>query len=365
MGSSLTNQYDSDTRIVWDFGATVKTFIFGPDAGQLSLSIDGGDASDSVLIYPKQVLSTPYEALVEGLRRRCGPHVYPFAYDWRRSISNAADRLQDLISNLARKPFSVLQGYDGKFDFVCHSMGGLVLRSYLTRWGGAMVNRVVFLGTPHFGSLDAVESMTRGISSFNNGQKEARKLVRTLYSTYELLPHDVRGGTIRRGDTILDVFEIRNWQSNVGKDATSSVPISEERLHAGQDTILNLDLPQKALPPERLLCIVGAQDSSTLKSVQLKDGNRLAHFFDFDHAELGIGDGTVLMTSATLEGGVARVFLDDSFVGSGLLGRFLGLHTRLPLIDEVQTICSRFLSGTDGPGILPVDVDPQRYGVIA
>jgi pimeloyl-ACP methyl ester carboxylesterase len=36
---------------------------------------------------------------------------------------------------------------------VCHSMGGLAARAYLRRYGGARVERVITLGTPHGGTV--------------------------------------------------------------------------------------------------------------------------------------------------------------------------------------------------------------------
>src|SRR4029079_10856676 len=38
---------------------------------------------------------------------------------------------------------------------VGHSMGGLVARAYLRRYGGAKVRRVITIGTPHRGSVQA------------------------------------------------------------------------------------------------------------------------------------------------------------------------------------------------------------------
>lgn len=38
---------------------------------------------------------------------------------------------------------------------VCHSMGGLVARAYLRRYGGQHVQRLITIGTPHAGSLHA------------------------------------------------------------------------------------------------------------------------------------------------------------------------------------------------------------------
>lgn len=43
----------------------------------------------------------------------------------------------------------------GPVDVVAHSMGGLALRVYLARNGGAAVRRVVFLATPHRGTVAA------------------------------------------------------------------------------------------------------------------------------------------------------------------------------------------------------------------
>jgi triacylglycerol esterase/lipase EstA (alpha/beta hydrolase family) len=40
-----------------------------------------------------------------------------------------------------------------KVTLLCHSMGGLVARAYLRRFGGARVRAVVTIGTPHRGSL--------------------------------------------------------------------------------------------------------------------------------------------------------------------------------------------------------------------
>ena len=51
------------------------------------------------------------------------------------------------------------------------------------------VNRVVFIATPHLGSVDAVESMIRGETVLFGGQKELRKLARTFPGVYELLPN--------------------------------------------------------------------------------------------------------------------------------------------------------------------------------
>jgi triacylglycerol esterase/lipase EstA (alpha/beta hydrolase family) len=52
---------------------------------------------------------------------------------------------------------------------VCHSMGGLVVRAYLRRHGGAKLRRIVTIATPHHGSAHARLSFGRCLSEMRPG----------------------------------------------------------------------------------------------------------------------------------------------------------------------------------------------------
>jgi pimeloyl-ACP methyl ester carboxylesterase len=52
---------------------------------------------------------------------------------------------------------------------VAHSMGGLVARAYLRRWGGARVRRVITIGTPHGGSMLARGLPGRSLAQMRPG----------------------------------------------------------------------------------------------------------------------------------------------------------------------------------------------------
>ena len=52
---------------------------------------------------------------------------------------------------------------------VAHSMGGLVARAYLRRFGGGRVARLVTIGTPHHGSLLAYSFPGRGLEQMHPG----------------------------------------------------------------------------------------------------------------------------------------------------------------------------------------------------
>ena len=85
--------------------------------------------------------------------------VLPFAYDWRKSIRDAA-------AALAKEVGTVLKKTSQPVRFIAHSMGGLVVRrfiaDYAKLWNEVCTrpgSRVVMLGTPNRGSYAMVESL--------------------------------------------------------------------------------------------------------------------------------------------------------------------------------------------------------------
>lgn len=73
--------------------------------------------------------------------------VMPFGYDSTKGVERGALALRDYLKRNVR---------GGEIDLVCHSLGGLVARSYLQELGGARrVQRCITLGTPHLGTYNA------------------------------------------------------------------------------------------------------------------------------------------------------------------------------------------------------------------
>ena len=62
--------------------------------------------------------------------------------------------IEHFADQLAAKVQSVCtESAAARAVLVCHSMGGLVARAYLRRYGPARVERIITLGTPHHGSM--------------------------------------------------------------------------------------------------------------------------------------------------------------------------------------------------------------------
>ncbi|MFJ2562233.1 hypothetical protein ACIP6V_12915 [Streptomyces sp. NPDC088770] len=115
-----------------------------------------------------------------------------FSYDWRLSCRHNAARLGERVAEeLGRWQESAPGRADAKVVFVCHSMGGLVTRWYVERGGGAeTTRRVITLGTPYRGSLDALLSLVNGVRwGFGHRFRlDLSAFARSLPSLHQLTP---------------------------------------------------------------------------------------------------------------------------------------------------------------------------------
>lgn len=87
------------------------------------------------------------------LRRHGYRQILPFAYPSTQGIEHGAVALHRFMKDHVR---------GGEVDLICHSLGGLVARTYLQVLGGARrVDRCITLGTPHYGTYNAYWVPTR------------------------------------------------------------------------------------------------------------------------------------------------------------------------------------------------------------
>ena len=127
-------------------------------------------------------------------------------YDWRRGVDVLG---RELAERLRSDPTP-------RIALIGHSMGGLVCRAALACPGGDKVQRVVLLGTPHFGSFAPVQAL-RGCCSVvrriarldpqHTPEHLAAQVFNTFPSLYHMLP---AAGVSGR----LDLFDIRSWPTS-------------------------------------------------------------------------------------------------------------------------------------------------------
>ena len=112
---------------------------------------------DAVKVRPVALVGDGYRELCEFLQD--SHEVIPFAYDWRRSVTDAARLLAVEVENALRRTRQPVR-------IVAHSMGGLVVRAMIAArpdlWDRMCERdgaRLVMLGTPNRGSHDIVEAL--------------------------------------------------------------------------------------------------------------------------------------------------------------------------------------------------------------
>jgi pimeloyl-ACP methyl ester carboxylesterase len=119
------------------------------------------------------------------------PNLLPVPYDWRLSNRYNGRRLKGIVEPaLERLRAQGGEFADAKVIFVCHSMGGLVARWYIEKEGGAEITRkLVTLGTPYRGALNALDYLVNGIRKGIGPIKfDLTDFARSLPSIHQLLP---------------------------------------------------------------------------------------------------------------------------------------------------------------------------------
>lgn len=117
MGSELTVTEDGDDDLVW---VSFPRLIWG-GIGKLRLTKDGAQEADSRLrVQPSGLEKDSYAEAVLWLKAYW--NVEPFAYDWRKDLDKAAERLKELVESKFK---------DQPVHLVAHSMGGLVSRNFI------------------------------------------------------------------------------------------------------------------------------------------------------------------------------------------------------------------------------------------
>lgn len=181
------------------------------------LELAGDDADDGVTaprlipdisIVPGLIKIDGYtrvsEYLIENLGLIEGQNFYHFPYDWRRDNRVNAKRLESRAMDWLKHWRASSGNADARLVLIGHSMGGLIARYFVECLGGWQVTRrVMTLGTPHRGSLNAVDflanGMKKGIGPFG---LDLTPLLRSYTSVYQLLPIfpcvSVDGGPLQR-----------------------------------------------------------------------------------------------------------------------------------------------------------------------
>ena len=176
-----------------------------------------------------------------GRRFHAGHNLFVFFYDWRRSNVEAALQLGEMIRNIRRD----LSAPKMKFTFLAVSNGGLIARYYIRYGaedhisdrapgapfpdGGGGVHdcrRLICLGTPHTGTVDAFRMLHEGFTPGPLARRHPPATVFSFVSTFELLPEPGERMFVGDGGELLD---IDHWDPEVWEEYGFSVFSQYER----------------------------------------------------------------------------------------------------------------------------------------
>jgi hypothetical protein len=356
-GTKLHNVNERNFDVLW---SGIKKFF--SNIHELKLQKDGvSDVGAERLVERADVEDIAYSEIINYLRSK-GYRVFIFGYDWRKSNTVSAKKLAELIKHLTNALNT------SSFNFLTHSMGGLVLQAYIKSLSvddrKKIINKAVFTVPPFLGSVEASFNLTIGKSRLFNTSDDFRKAGRTFPSIYELLP--VYDGAYK--------FENNQTAQNFNKyDFTTFWQQVNQLLPHRTDTLKKHRLITQRLKElgevrdqndfifdfskcdeelrSRLLVIAGT-NADTRYKIYVKDRvDHYKNFFDYEKYEPkkergGDGDGTVPLKSAiAFKDSITTLTVEKRALESWADSRFLmaDWHAFMLNNGRVQNIIKRFL----------------------
>lgn len=258
--------------------------------GRIALGRIGELAIDEAEVAATRPLPDYYSELLDYLAE--SHDVQPFAYDWRRSMFDAAARL-------ARQIATTLDAQERSATpmpvrIVAHSLGGLVVRALMAAhadvWKRLCAHegaRVLMLGTPNGGSYEIVRLLLAQESTLQNlafldmtrNTRELLQLIKAFPGVLELLPLD--GG---------DFFSAATWEQLRTLDEAGqgnwAMPGAHE-LAAARAALQRLKLDDK--DARRILYVAGTAEQTP--SGWVED-------FQWDYGRSGTPGKTIAFTSS-------------------------------------------------------------------
>jgi pimeloyl-ACP methyl ester carboxylesterase len=305
----------------------------------LRLSADGGSDYDPRARIEPVGLMGAYEGFLAATYASGEFAHLALPYDWRRPLRSSAGRLRDAIVGAS-------DGSGGPVHIVAHSMGGLLARlalmTYPELW--ERIGRVVFIGTPHYGSPAIAGYLKNHLWGFESlallGRYLDRSAFRSLRGVLNLMPapEDVYPGAAPGAHPCanFDLYDAGAWQLDIdpGERAGLQAALDDTAcmyrdLQAWHD-YLDAELR------ERMAVIAGVGQRTLFRlAYQAGWGPHWRHMDRVTRREPGNvhreGDGRVPLASAALSGVQIR-YVDAE-------------HGRMPTVPAVYQDVFRFLRG--------------------
>jgi len=338
-GTKLADTNRLDFDIVWSGIQSKYESIY-----DLKLDIKAQfEQSPNVSIERADVEDLAYKEAYYIIKRKLNGEIFIFGYDWRRSCVENGKRLKAFVDNLATKLGET------SFNFLTHSMGGIVFTCFLKTLRGdyACIEKAILTVCPFKGAVNTLVGLIKGEGGikfpFLNSNDEFRKIARTFPAVYELSPTYKAAVTFDPQHPLagqkFDVTDPKQWQLNV-----SNTQMFQKRLEglkaflSGNPGPVNLARLNKKIRKKLLIVVGRGEKTKTSVIIKKEDPNhRVKNFFDFDQDEKD-GDGTVPFESASYyKNAVLTLAVKSKWYDKATHGFFLN-------DGRVQSIIRRFFA---------------------
>jgi pimeloyl-ACP methyl ester carboxylesterase len=287
------------------------------------------DANPRIQTAALRCMPRAYDKLRLFLNKNAWLHEFP--YDWRRRVEYNARRLHRAIEGWADRTA------ERKFTVVCHSMGGLVARAYLALYpkvAEERIERVIMLGTPHYGVISILLTLIRGDTGLKimekiNAANAPLEMMRSMPSMFQIMPAPrelFQAPVAYPVDGDWDLYRAKSWRIE---------GIRQRHLNAGARFHALLAGPAAQVP---LIEIAGC-NHKTAVALKRTTGPSGEPDYDVHYEDEGpnAGDDTVPLWS-TLPPGGTRYVVEAK-------------HGELPHNKEVLCALLRLINGDANVGL--------------
>ncbi len=301
---------DGEGKDVWSPSVgTIWRVVSNDGATMKSLELSSDDEDDRVTashlvpdltIIPGLVKIEGYshiaQYLVSELGLVRGENFHEFPYDWRRDNRLTAQRLKTQAFAWLEQWRSRPGNEHARLVLIGHSMGGLVARYFVECLKGWQVTRTVMtLGTPHRGSLNALDSLENGVKKrLGPFGFDLTPVLRSLTSVYQLLPIypciSVDRGPLLRVAEAAAKGLLSHVDPARAEDARSFHQEIEDMQAA------NAKVDAYAQNPPVVVSFVGIEQPTAQSAILLQSGLKMVNAYEGNDDR---GDGTVPRVSAT------------------------------------------------------------------
>ncbi len=338
VGSRLFNFTDGEEA--WPNASKMRSQSDDSYLDALKLNSDGSQIKE---VHPTGIIleeftEVYYKNLVDSFTNAgytLGENLFLRPYDWRLDINHELVRLGNTVQQ------AISKSPNGKIDIVAHSLGGLLVKTYLNQLSNtSFVNKFVLIASPQLGAPKAFKALNYGdnlgFSLFGKdilNTDRVKEITQNMPGIYELLPSQryvqVNGGYVK---------DFRNNQTKIlDYEQTNQFMFEKERNPDLLDVAKNFhsSLDSSPINAPKIYNIVGCQNPKTITGFRVYDDGK-------DDIETSDGDGTVPLTSAiNLSGGyTANYFVNYNITGgfSGTGIDHLGLVRDKRAVDLIKKI---------------------------